>query len=216
MIVIDGNIGSGKTTQLDLLEKKGFKVRREPIGSWPLKEFYENPNRWAFFFHMTLLKTQRRPGKGEIYERSLYSSRYVFWPVLLKKGVVTQTEDDLYEYFWEKFRWTPSLFIYLSKDPELAYKHVQTRGQAGDTGVTLEYLKELDKEYKNLLMKIPCRVRVVNANREPEKIHAEICQILSEDEQLLISHSGGEEVQETSDPGREVQCTPFQHMCSLS
>ena len=178
MIVIDGNIGSGKTTQLDLLEKKGFKVRREPIDQWPLEEFYKDPARWAFFFHMTLLKTQNKPGRGVIYERSLFSSRYVFWPVLLKKGVVTQKEEDLYEYFWNRFSWKPSLLIYLSKDPELAFKHIQTRGQAGDTGVTLEYLHELDKEYKNLVMKIPCRVRVVNANREPEKIHAEICQIL--------------------------------------
>jgi deoxyadenosine/deoxycytidine kinase len=216
MIVIDGNIGSGKTTQLDLLEKKGFKVRREPIDEWPLEEFYKDPARWAFFFHMTLLKTQNKPGRGVIYERSLFSSRYVFWPVLLKKGVVIQKEEDLYEYFWNRFSWKPSLFIYLSKDPELAFKHIQTRGQAGDTGVTLEYLKDLDKEYKNLMLKIPCRVRVVNANREPEKIHAEICQILSENESLLFSDSRREEMQETSDPGRQVQCTPFQHMCRLS
>jgi len=216
MIVIDGNIGSGKTTQLDLLEKKGFKVRREPIDEWPLDEFYKDPARWAFFFHMTLLKTQKRLESFEIYERSIYSSRYVFWPVLLKKGLVTQKEDDLYSYFWNKFSWKPSLFIYLSKDPEIAYHHIQTRGQAGDTGVTLEYLRELDEEYKNLVMKIPCKVRVVNANRSPEKIHSEICQILSEDEQLLFSNPGGQEMQETSDPGREVQCTPFKYMCRLS
>lgn len=29
-VVIDGNIGSGKTTQLDLLEMRGYRVRREP------------------------------------------------------------------------------------------------------------------------------------------------------------------------------------------
>ena len=79
-----------------------------------------------------------------------------------------------------------------------------------------DWRKMLDKEYKNLVMKIPCRVRVVNANREPEKIHAEICQILSENESLLFSDSRREEMQETSDPGRQVQCTPFQHMCRLS
>jgi hypothetical protein len=38
-IVIDGNIGSGKTTQLGLLEQKGWKLRREPIDKWPPQRF---------------------------------------------------------------------------------------------------------------------------------------------------------------------------------
>ena len=122
MIVIDGNIGAGKTTQLDLLEKKGFRVRREPLDQWPLKEFYQDPSRWAFFFHMVLLKTQKPPSSSRvIYERSLFSSRYVFWKVLVNQGHVTQKEDEVYDYFWNKFAWRPKLFIYLSKDPELAF-----------------------------------------------------------------------------------------------
>jgi deoxyadenosine/deoxycytidine kinase len=47
-VVIDGNIGSGKTTQLGLLEKKGYMVRREAIHDWTLDEFYADPARWAF------------------------------------------------------------------------------------------------------------------------------------------------------------------------
>jgi predicted ATPase len=30
-VVIDGNIGSGKTTQLELLERKGWFIQKEPI-----------------------------------------------------------------------------------------------------------------------------------------------------------------------------------------
>ena len=215
MIVIDGNIGSGKTTQLGLLEKKGWKVYREPLDEWPLKEFYEDPTRWSFLFHMVLLKTQKRLGSKVICERSLYSSRYVFWEVLLKKGHVTKKEDEVYDYFWNKIAWKPSLFIYLAKPPEVAYQHIQERGQPGDTKITLEYLKELDLEYKKLLMKIPCRVVVVNANKDPASIHAEICRHLSENE-LFFSNSLGEEVQETSSPGREVQCTPIPDVCRVS
>jgi deoxyadenosine/deoxycytidine kinase len=215
MIVIDGNIGSGKTTQLGLLEKKGWKVYREPLDEWPLAEFYEDPKRWSFLFHMVLLKTQKRQGSNVICERSLYSSRYVFWNVLLKKGFVTKKEDEVYDYFWNKIVWKPSLFIYLAKSPELAYQHIQERGQPGDKKITLEYLKELDEEYVNLMMKIPCRVVVVNANRDPSIIHAEICQHLSENE-LFFSNSLGEEMQESSSPGRKVQCTFIPDMCRMS
>jgi deoxyadenosine/deoxycytidine kinase len=217
MIVIDGNIGAGKTTQLDLLEKKGFRVRREPLDEWPLNEFYENPSRWAFFFHMVLLKTQKPPSSSRvIYERSLYSSRYVFWEVLKEDGTVTQKEDETYEYFWNKFIWKPSLFIYLSKDPELAYKHIQNRYQDGDTGVTLEYLKKLDTKYKKLLMNIPCRVLVINANRSAEEIHEEIYKYLVENESLYRTDSRRKEVQKDSSARREVSRSPCQSMCSVS
>jgi hypothetical protein len=214
-IVIDGNIGSGKTTQLNLLEAKGWQVRREPIEQWPLEEFYADPKRWAFYFHMVLLKTLR-PIEGDvIYERSIFSSRYVFWPVLLRNGTVTKEEDATYDYFWDRFSWAPDLFIFLSKDPETAFEHVSKRGQAGDTGVTLQYLKDLDWEYKKLLMKIPCKVIVVNANRPPEEIHTEICRHLSENE-LFLHNKKRVKMQKASSPRRQVQCTPFDGMCRLS
>jgi thymidylate kinase len=139
----------------------------------------------------------------------------VFWPVLLKNGTVTQKEDDLYEYYWDRFKWTPDVFIYLAKSPELAFEHIQKRGQAGDTKVTLEYLKELDEEYKKMVLKMPCKVIVVNANRPAEEIHSEICQHLAGNE-LFINHSHWKKMQNASGSRRKVQCTPFPDMCSVS
>jgi len=60
-VVIDGNIGSGKTTQLGLLEKKGWKVRRDPIDEWPLEEFYKlnihrRTNVWGYRRVLDVLK----------------------------------------------------------------------------------------------------------------------------------------------------------------
>lgn len=216
-IVIDGNIGSGKTTQLGLLEQKGWVVRREPIDSWPLKEFYADPKRWAFFFHMVILQTLRplKTNVNVIYERSLLSSRWVFWPVLRKQGYVTQQEHDTYDWYYEKFSWNPDIYIFLSKKIDLAWKHIQARGQAGDEGVTKEYLSDLGAEYENLIRSVPCKVHVVDANQTVEKIHEDICKILVDNE-LLFSDVGGDKVQTGSRRGREVSCAPIPHMCSLS
>jgi deoxyadenosine/deoxycytidine kinase len=216
-IVIDGNIGSGKTTQLALLEKKGMKVRREPIESWPLEKFYEDPKRWAFYFHMVILQTLRplKTAEPVVYERSLLSSRWVFWPVLQKKGYVTPEEDKTYGQFYEQYAWYPDLYIYLSKDLDIAWSHIQKRGQAGDTGVTREYLTELDTEYGKLLRSVPCIVRVVDANGTVEEIHDQICSII-EDNELFIGDGPGGQVQKEGRPGRQMSCTPFQNMCSLS
>lgn len=216
-IVIDGNIGSGKTTQLGLLEQKGWMVRREPIDKWPLKEFYADPTRWAFLLHMIILRTLRplKTKSPVIYERSLLSSRWVFWPVLKRKGHVTEVEHDTYDHFYEQFSWSPDIYIFLSKDLDLAWKHIQARGQAGDDGVTREYLDELDAEYKKLIKSVPCLVFIVNANQTVEKIHEDICKILVDNE-LLFSDALGSQVQKSGSRGREVPCTPFPHMCNLS
>jgi deoxyadenosine/deoxycytidine kinase len=184
-VIIDGNIGAGKTTQIDLLEQKGFKVQREPLDQWPLREFYKDPKRWSFLFHMVLLKTQQKPVDDVIYERSLYSSRYVFWKVLVKNQFVNTIENDTYEFLWDKLAWAPDVFIYLKKDPEVAYQHIKTRHQSGDDGITLEYLKELDEEYKQVIHKMPCKVIVIDANQSVEKIHEEICNHLVGDELFI-------------------------------
>ena len=217
-IVIDGNIGAGKTTQLDLLEAKGWKVRREPIDKWPLEEFYSDPSRWAFLFHMRILQTRaaRDTKTAVIYERSLQSSYYVFWEILRSKGQVTAMEHDTYTYFYDKLGWNPDVYIFLTKTPELAYEHIQTRHQAGDVGVTLEYMKELDKAYMELVRTMPCVVRVVNANRGVEEIHKDICKILEENE-LFVGDPQREQMQTNRSTRRgPVQCTPFVNMCSLS
>jgi deoxyadenosine/deoxycytidine kinase len=216
-IVIDGNIGSGKTTQLALLEKKGWTVRREPIESWPLDKFYEDPKRWAFYFHMVILQTLRpiKTAEPVFYERSLLSSRWVFWPVLQKKGYVTPEEDKTYSQFYEQYAWYPDLYIYLSKDLDLAWEHIQKRGQAGDGGVTREYLEELDQEYRNMVRSVPCRVRVINANASIEEIHNQICSII-EDNELFVCDGHGLQMQKEGRPGRKVSCTPFQNLCRLS
>ena len=175
-VVIDGNIGAGKTTQLNLLEKKGFIVQREPIEQWPLEEFYKDPARWSFYFHMAILQTvqPRETSETLFIERSLLSSRYVFWPLLVEKGLVTPGEDATYSYFYEKLKWEPDVYVFLSKTPENSFRHIQNRQQDGDTGVSFEYLGELDNKYNELLKTIKCPVIVIDANKTPGEIHNEI------------------------------------------
>jgi deoxyadenosine/deoxycytidine kinase len=216
-IVIDGNIGSGKTTQLDLLEKKGWRVQREPLDKWPLKEFYENPSRWAFYFHMVLLQTlQPKETKSKVvYERSLLSSRYVFWPVMMNRKMVTKMEDETYAEFYTKYEWFPDLYIFLKKRPEKCYEHIQKRGQAGDKQVTLDYLKELDTQYAKMIKNIQCKVIIIDAECSAEEIQKEICKYIGENE-LFVSYPDGKEVYEEGRTGRKMQCSSVTDVCRVS
>jgi thymidylate kinase len=214
-VVIDGNIGSGKTTQLGLLEQKGFLVYREPIDEWPLEEFYQDPKSGAFPLHMAILRTLKPRGPA-IYERSLMSSRWVFWEWAKGKGIASNSKT--YEYFYERHSWNPDLYIFLAKSPEECHSAIHTRGQTGDSHVTLEYLKELDELYNNLLMRVPCMVHVINASAPPEEIHAKILTILSHNEhyKMLFSDYRGDKMQKSCQARREVLCPPFQDVCRLS
>jgi thymidylate kinase len=128
---------------------------------------------------------------------------------------VTQLEHETYDHFYERFSWHPDIYIFLSKNLDLAWEHIQARGQAGDEGVTREYLAELEAEYKELVRSVPCKVYVINANQTVQKIHEDICKVLVDNE-LLFSDPHGGQVQKVSSRGREVPCTPFTHMCNLS
>jgi deoxyadenosine/deoxycytidine kinase len=196
-IVIDGNIGAGKTTQLGLLEKIGYTVRREAIDDWPLEEFYADPARWSFLLHTGILLTNQ-PGDEDLpltlFERSLMSSRWVFWEVLKAQGHVTVKEDEIYSKLYEKHAWHPDLFIYLDKSPERCLEHIQGRYQPGDQGaITLDYLQKLDVEYKKMLSTLPCKVLVVDADRSAEKIHDEIYRHIV-DYELLVRDTERDEM----------------------
>jgi len=191
-VVIDGTIGAGKTTQLGLLESKGWYVRREDIDSWPLKEFYSDKARWGFLLQMAILKTLQpvKTEKHVIYERCMWSSRYVFWPLI--RDILHPIEAACYEYYFDKVAWYPDVYIYLSKDPHIALSHMKSRKQAGDDAITIEYLRLLDSKYRDIT--IPhAKTYTIDANRSESEIHEEICRILSENE-LFVNNSFREEM----------------------
>lgn len=181
-IVIDGNIGAGKSTQLSLLSQKGFFVCKEPISEWCIVDFYKDPSRWALLLQMQIL--QSFPERDVIYERHMISSNHVFWSALKNKKLVTDSEDVVYQKAYLKYVWIPDVFIYLKSSPEKCWERVQKRKQTGDFGVTLEYLREIDSLYDNLIKSLPCKVHVLSADREPEIIQQEIMSLIKSEDEL--------------------------------
>ena len=175
-IVIDGNIGSGKTTQINLLEEKGFRVKREPIEEWPLELFYSDMERWGLTFQLVVIHTLRTNAMNTIFERSPLSAREIFWQSLKK----TPLEDQVFQWAYEKDAWYPDVYILLDKSPELCYKHIQTRGQEGDSGVSLDYLKSLNEKYHTMFNGITCPRYQVDASQSREQIHENIVTIVNE------------------------------------
>jgi len=174
-IVVDGNIGSGKTTQLDILEKDGWTVKREPIDKWPLDLYYSDPKRWGFLFQIIILQTLTcDDSKKIVYERSPISSRDVFWKIMEK----TDVENDAYLKQFDMQAWLPDLYIYIDKSPANCFKHVNNRYQEGDNQITLEYLEKLDENYKCMFDNLKCEKYIIDGNDTIDNINLKIKNIL--------------------------------------
>lgn len=180
-IVIDGNIGSGKTTQLNLLSELGYVVHCEPIHEWPLKLFYEDKDRWAFLLQMTILKSFLEKD-GLIWERSPESSREVFWK-MLHQGA--PEEESVYRYFYEKYSWSPDVHVYIRTDPEVCLQRITSRHQTGDVKIDLTYLTTVHQHYEDYISSRTNTVHIIDGNSSsPEEIHKEILRCITQDAQV--------------------------------
>lgn len=219
-IVIDGNIGVGKSTQLRLLEGKGYRVKREPIDDWSLDLFYKDQSRWALLLQLQILEgfhSSARSDTPTVYERCPISSNHVFWENLLQQGLVSKDEDRLYQRFYDKMSWKPDLYIYLVCSPEESWRRIQQRKQVGDKKITLEYLKKLHGLYDKVVLRMPSIVVPVNVHgKSAEEVHSEIISIIKVENELYIRNRSREEVPKAGSAGRQVLCTPFPNMCNLS
>lgn len=174
-IVIDGNIGAGKTTQLNILEKDGYKVKREPIDKWPLDLFYSDPERWGFMFQIILLQTLVTDSYTQIYERCPLSSLEVFWKLMKK----TDIEDETYKKAYELQGWGPDVYVYINTPPTVCKERIDNRKQAGDSDISLEYLYKLHTAYMSMYNNMDCDKYIIDGTLPQDEIVKKIKQIIN-------------------------------------
>ena len=176
IIVIDGNIGSGKSTQVEKLSEH-FSIHREPLDKWGklLEWFYENPKRWALTFQMRVLKcfndVTKDVSKHLVVERYPESSRCVFWKILCEQGTVTTEEQEIYSDYYKTF--TPDILIYLRCPPSVCLERFKTRGQPGDDKITLEYVSQLHELYEKMYEEKSNAI-VLDGTINPTELHNHI------------------------------------------
>jgi len=174
-VVIEGNVGSGKSTFLKLIQNYfNAQIVFEPHQKWQhedseqnlLGKFYTDTQRWAYTFQtyafVTRIVTQeehakRNPYAVQFLERSVFSDRYCFAKNAHEQGHMNMLEWKLYT---EWFSWLvegyvpkPTAFIYLQVDPKVCFKRLQKRDRAEEANVSLEYLEQLHVKHEQWLLK---------------------------------------------------------------
>lgn len=172
-IIVEGNIGAGKSTFLRLInDLLDVQVVYEPHEQWQnvggenlLDSFYKDTNRWAYTFQsyafITRIIAQEQADKTattplQILERSVYSDRYCFAKNAFEMGTMTSLEWKLYKDWWAWFvtHYTkkPSGFIYLQTPPEVCYRRLLKRARSEESAVPLHYLSMLHDKHENWLI----------------------------------------------------------------
>ena len=116
-VIVEGNVGSGKTTFLNRFMSSANATRKnplsehvevipEPVSKWQnlhgsnlLQLMYEDPKRWSLMFqsyvHLTMVQQHTNIQSTKpirMMERSLFSARYCFNENLYRNGYLTDTE----------------------------------------------------------------------------------------------------------------------------
>lgn len=173
--IIEGNIGSGKSTFLKMLKQYlNVQMVLEPHEQWQsiggggdnlLDLFYKDPKRWAYSFQtyafVSRIMVQQAHARMQNYmvqvlERSVFSDRYCFAYNCYELGYMNALEWQLYQ-TW--FSWLvdtyvprPDGFIYLRTNPETCYARLKKRDRHEESMVSLDYIKSIHRKHESWLM----------------------------------------------------------------
>jgi len=156
-LVIEGNIGAGKTTLAQMIsEKYQTKLVLEQFADNPfLPKFYENQQQYSFPLEMAFLAERYNQLNRELSHFDLFSpftiSDYYFMKSLIfAQNTLQPDEYNLYRQFftiiYEKMP-KPDLYVYLHKDADLLLKNIAERGRTYEAFITKEYLEKITQGY---------------------------------------------------------------------
>ena len=167
LIIVEGNIGSGKsTTGRALAERLNLRLLEEPVDKELLQLFYDDKVRWSFPFQIEMLhrrwasqmsaaaETMVDGGyAGALLDRSLWGD-LVFAQALTEAGIMHPKEWEIYLTAMRNMSlvlFPPTLLLYLSARPETCLERIRERARPQETGITLEYLTTIHNGYQKLL-----------------------------------------------------------------
>ena len=186
MILIEGNIGAGKTTVGRTMAASGpFGFIEEPTNVWRegfasnmLELFYSDPQRWAFTFQVCAFNTRAKTWNevlaltdhsSVVLERSIFCDRYVFAENCYRTGLMSPTEYQLYCGMWDflvsNYCVEPDVILYLRTPSEVCLQRVRDRGRTEEEGITLEYLLQLEGLHDEWLLDEPRAVVLDGGHR---------------------------------------------------
>ncbi|XP_037536017.1 deoxyguanosine kinase, mitochondrial [Nematolebias whitei] len=152
-----------------------------------LQMMYQDPQRWSYTFQtyscMTRLRTQLQPPPAhllssqgtpvQVYERSIYSDRYIFALNMFELGCINATEwavyQDWHSFLVEQFGHRVELegIIYLRASPQRCMERLRRRGRPEENEVKLDYLDKLHVQHERWLVEKSTKINFEKLKNTP-------------------------------------------------
>ena len=159
LILVAGNIGSGKTSLTERIgERLGWRTAYESVSDNPyLPDFYANMKEWSFHLQVFFLGHRAQQHldlyddpRSAIIDRSIYEDASIFARALHSMGNINERDYLTYRQVFDLVIKTlppPSLLIYLKAPVDVLMKRIQKRGREIESTISKDYLCLLDSFY---------------------------------------------------------------------
>lgn len=164
-VVIEGNIGSGKTTLATRIAAQ-FNARLilERFADNPfLPKFYNEPDKYSFPLELSFLASRYKQLKEELVPQDLFKSFSIADYYFMKSLVFAAStlEGDEYNLYRQIFYIIygslpkPDIYIYLHVVPERLVSNIEKRGRPYEKSITVQYLQKIQDSYFSFFRQNP-------------------------------------------------------------
>jgi len=163
-ISIEGNIGSGKTSLVDLLsyELGGKKILESFADNPFLPLFYKDPERYAFTVELFFMTERYKQLQNDLTKPDLFNEYIISDFIFIKSLLFARKnlEEEEYKLFQmlfsvmnKNFR-NPDLLVYLHRDPPILLENIKTRNRPYEQEIQADYLTMIQNSYFEYLRNI--------------------------------------------------------------
>lgn len=156
-LVIEGNIGAGKTSLVQMISRDfNAKLVLEQFADNPfLPKFYQEPDKYSFPLEMSFLAERYNQLNRELQNFDLFSSftvsdYYFMKSLIFAQNTLQADEYKLYQQFfkiiYDKMP-KPDLYVYLHLDVKNLLKNIGSRGRDFEQQIDSSYLEKIGQGY---------------------------------------------------------------------
>jgi deoxyadenosine/deoxycytidine kinase len=158
-LVIEGNIGAGKTTLATRLsDDLNSKLILEGFSDNPfLPKFYTDPVKYSFPLELSFLAERYSQLKTNLANRDLFhkltiTDYYFMKSLIFAQNTLAPDEYQLYRKFFDIIYERlpkPDLYVYLHLPENLLIQNIRKRGREYEQSIEINYLKTIREGYFN-------------------------------------------------------------------
>lgn len=164
-LVIEGNIGAGKTTLATMLANDlNAKLILEQFADNPfLPRFYENPERYSFPLELSFLAERYKQlnidlRTGSLFQNLTIADYFFMKSLIFAQNTLSGDELQLYKQIFSIIYNTlpkPNLYVYLHLPTNKLIQNIQKRGRTYEQSISPEYLNNLTQGYFDFFKQHP-------------------------------------------------------------